>query len=282
MDFEKKIVCDSGLFISRLLEKARKGSGAECADWIAYCVRAKKRFPIVHERQAVLPLKTDMYAFGRALSRISQPTDVVVAPSSGRSCGVLNLSFERVEGQAMIGSMALGSMGFALPAAIGACIASGKRRTIVLEGDGSLQHNVQELMLISNYKLPIKLFVMNNGGYASIVTMQKNHFKGRLVACNENTGIKMPNLEGLARLYGLDYYVIRGDSDVEKVLHITMSDDRPVLCEVLADDTFDEIPKAVSRVAADGSISSSSLEDLFPFLPEEETDQWMREARGQA
>ena len=174
----------------------------------------------------------------------------------------------------------LGSMGFALPAAIGACIASGKRRTITIEGDGSMQHNLQELALIRGYGLPIKLFVLNNGGYSSISVMQDNHFQGRHAGCDTGSGVFCCDMKKAAELYGLRYDAIHCDSEIEPVLRRVMADDEPVLCEFFVDRTFDEIPKAVSRVHPDGSMSSSTLEDLFPFLPREEMEKWLKAAEN--
>ena len=85
-------------------------------------------------------------------------------------------------------------MGTGLPCAIGACIASGKKRTIVGEGDGSLQHNIQELALLHRYHLPIKLFVDTNLGYRQIYTMQNAHFGGKLAGCTVESGIEFPEL----------------------------------------------------------------------------------------
>lgn len=176
----------------------------------------------------------------------------------------------------MIGAMGLGSMGFALPGAVGACIACGKRRTVVLDGDGSMQHNLQELSMISGYHLPIKVFVLNNNGYSSISVMQDNHFQGRHAGCDAASGVFCCDMKKLADLYGLEYSAIRSDEEICPVLEQVMADDRAALCEIFADTDFDEIPKAVSRVNADGTMSSSVLEDLYPFLPEEETNKWMR------
>lgn len=270
MDFEHKIVCDAKEFIKILANKLKDVKIRNIEEWISYCRGMKELYPIVKEEQVVKSDLTDMYLFGNKLSKYAKSEDSIVTASSGRSCGILNLSFERKEGQVEIGSMGLGSMGFALPAAIGACVASGKKRTITLEGDGSLQHNIQELALIDTYKLPIKLFILNNNGYASIVTMQKNHFKGNFVACDKETGVNFIPLDKIAELYNMDYYRINKNDEIDSVLNEVMKDDRSVLCEILADNTFDEIPKAVTKVNADGTMSSSKLEDLFPFLDEKE------------
>lgn len=273
--FAKSVVCDAQTFLTCMDESSQDMPALHTADWLSYCRKAKEAFPVYKEKQANEQTLTNMYLFGHELSKRTNREDVIVEASSGRSCGIIGMSYERSEGQVEIGAMGLGSMGFALPATIGACIACGKRRSITLEGDGSLQHNLQELALIRGYQLPIKLFVLNNNGYASIAVMQDNHFKSHYAACGKTSGVFCCDMKKLAALYDLKYDAIHNDGEIEKVLDRVMKDDEPTLCEVFCDYTFDEIPKAMTRINADGTMSSSVLEDLFPFLPEEETLRWM-------
>ncbi|MBR0090688.1 MAG: thiamine pyrophosphate-binding protein [Lachnospiraceae bacterium] len=273
--FEKSLVCDAKTFITELDERTKEMSALDTAQWIDYCREAKLKYPVYSEKQANEQTLINMYLFGHELSLRTKDTDVIVEGSSGRSCGIIGLSYDRREGQIEIGAMGLGSMGFALPASIGACVASGKQRTITLDGDGSLQHNLQELSLIRGYNLPIKLFVLNNNGYASIAVMQDNHFQSRYAGSGKTSGVFCCDMKKLANLYDLKYDAIHNDNEIGEVLDRVLADDEPVLCEVFADYTFDEIPKAVTKVNPDGSLSSGVLEDLFPFLPEEETRHWM-------
>ena len=276
MIFEKELVCDAGVFVKKLANCAKNMEQLDIAPWLAYCRAAKAAYPIYKEQQAVPQSKTNMYLFGHELSLRTKTEDVIVESSSGRSCGIIGMSYERKDGQIEIGAMGLGSMGFALPASIGACIASGKNRTITLEGDGSLQHNLQELALVRGYQLPLKLFILSNAGYASIAVMQDNHFESRNAGCNAESGVYCCDLKKLADLYDLNYYIIHDDSEIVPVIEKVLADNEPVLCEVQADYTFDEIPKAMTKVNPDGTLSSSVLEDMFPFLPEEETAKWMK------
>nr|WP_325185731.1 thiamine pyrophosphate-binding protein [uncultured Oscillibacter sp.] len=281
MDFAKTVVCDAGEFVPALRRRAAGMGALPVEAWREFCRRAKAAWPVWKEAQPTPQTKTDMYRFARALSRHTRAEDVIVQSPTGRSCTAVGLAYERKEGQVEIGAMALGSMGFAIPGAIGACIASGKRRTITLDGDGSLQHNLQELALIRGYGLPVKLFIMNNNGYSSISVMQDNHFQSRYAGSTPESGVFLCNVEKLAALYDLNYCAIHGDDEIEPVLARVMADDEPVLCEVFADRTFEEIPRTASRVNPDGTMSSSALEDLYPFLPEEETEKWLRMALGE-
>lgn len=280
MNFAKAIVCDAGMFLTRLSERSRGMKPLDTAAWLAYCRSAKEAYPAWREEQPKPQSQVNAYLFGHALSNYIRPEDVKVYSSTGRASVVSGMCYERKAGQAVVDLESLGSMGFALPAAIGGCIASGKRRTITIEGDGSMQHNLQELALIRGYGLPIKLFVLNNGGYSSISVMQDNHFQGRHAGCNEASGVFFCDMKKVAELYGLRYEAIHSDGEIEPVLRRVMADDEPVLCEFFVDRTFDEIPKAVSRVNPDGTMSSSSLEDLYPFLSKEETEKWLRAAES--
>ncbi len=273
--FEKKVVCDAKQFVACMEQCSANMQAFATQNWLRYCRDVKAAYPIHKEQQAHPQTQTNMYSFAHQLSLHTKDDDVIVAASSGRSCGILNLCYERRAGQVVIGAMGLGSMGFALPAAIGACVACNKHRTITLEGDGSLQHNLQELALLRGYQLPVKMFVLNNNGYASIAVMQDNHFSSRYAACAAQSGVFCCDIKKLAELYDLKYDVIHHDDEVEEVLNRVMKDDEPTLCEVFCDYTFDEIPKAMTRILEDGKMSSSVLEDLFPFLPEDETKRRM-------
>lgn len=282
MDFARTVVCDAGAFVPALCRRAAGTGPLDTGAWLRFCRGAKEAWPVWKEEQPSPQTKTDMYRFAQALSQHTGAEDVIVQSPTGRSCTAIGLAYERREDQVEIGSMALGSMGFAIPGAIGACIACGKRRTITLDGDGSLQHNLQELALIRGCGLPIKLFVMNNDGYSSISVMQDNHFQSRYAGSGPESGVFLCNAEKLAALYDLHYYTIRGNDEIGPVLERVMADDAPVLCEVFADRTFDEIPKAMSRLNPDGSMASSVLEDLYPFLPKEETEKWLRMGLGES
>ena len=281
MDFAKEVLCDTAVFVPSLCRRARGMGPLDTGEWLRFCRASKAAYPACRETQPKPQVQTNMYLFGRELSRRTGVEDVIVGSSSGRASVIPAMSYEFKRGQTEVCPSGLGSMGLAIPSAIGACIARGKRRTIVLEGDGSLQHNLQELALIRGYGLPIKLFIMNNNGYSSIAVMQENHFQGRYAGCNSASGVCCCDMKKLAALYDLSYYVIRGDGDIGPVLDEVMAGDGAVLCDVLCDYTFDEIPRAMSRLNPDGSMDSSALEDLYPFLPKEETEKWLRMALGE-
>lgn len=275
MKFAKTIICDAQTFLTCLNACSEEMNPLDTEGWLKYCRSVKEAYPAWREAQPKPQGQVNAYLFGHLLSDFIRPEDVKVYSSTGRASVISGMCYERKAGQTVVDLEGLGSMGFALPAAIGACIASGKRRTVTIEGDGSMQHNLQELALIRGYGLPIKLFILNNGGYSSISVMQDNHFQGRHAGCDTASGVFFCDMKKIAEVYGLRYDAIHSDGEIGTVLRRVMADDEPVLCEFYVDPTFDEIPKAVSHVNSDGTIYSSSMEDLFPFLSKAEREKWL-------
>lgn len=273
MEIAEGIFVDATVFLRAMLDHTDLYQPQDTSRWWTHCYSLKGKYPIINERLADQP-KDPVYGydFAEAINRYSTDADVLVASPTGRSCIPMNIGIHLKEGQRWIGPRGLGSMGYAIPSAIGACVASGMRRTIVLDGDGSLQQNLQEIQLLSTYKLPIKLFVMNNGGYASIFGMQNNHFKGYLAGCNSDSGLILPETEKVAQLYNLPYYCVHNTKELDTVIPQVLSDNKPCICELMSDISFQELPHTKTRVNPDGTLSSSSLEDLFPFLPKEEVE----------
>lgn len=278
MDFAAQFVTDAGVFLNEMVRLEDMYAHKNRAEWLSYCSKMKKKYPLNKEVQ---PFdnegKVNGFTFAEILSNKSNVDDIFVGSDSGRTCGISHMAYKLKKGQRFVESLSLGSMGWCLPSAIACCIASGKRRTLLMEGDGSLQHNIQELQLIKTYGLPIKLFIYENSGYASIYTMQRNNFEGRYCGCDEESGLTLPSMKGVAELYGLPYYCIENDDGIDTVLDEVMANDEPCLCEVKGSINFDEIPKSKTIANPDGTFSSSKLENLYPFVDEEEQKENMPE-----
>lgn len=271
MEFSLRFVADAADFVDALLAHKEQYRPQERRAWLDYCGRMKSKYPLNREQQ---PLdnegKVDGFCFADKLSNHSRSADVFVGSSSGRTCGISHMAYRLKKGQRFVTSMGLGAMGWCLPSAISCCIASGRQRTLLLEGDGSLQHNIQELALIRTYQLPIKLFVYSNQGYASIHAMQRINFQSNFAGCDAGSGLGLPEMEKVAQLYDLPYYRIETDGQIDQVLDKIMVDDEPCLCEVCGSAYFDEIPKSMTIANPDGTFTSSKLENLYPFVSTEE------------
>ena len=271
MPFAMKFEADAADFVDAMLAHREQYQPRDRERWLSYCRRMKEKYPLRKEKQPVdNEGKVDGFLFADKLSDYSTANDVFVGSSSGRTCGISHMAYRLKKGQPFVTSMGIGSMGWCLPSSIACCVASGKKRTLLLEGDGSLQHNIQELALVRTYGLPLKLFIFSNNGYASIYTMQRNNFHSEFAGCNAESGTRIPPMDRIAALYDLPYYRIETDDQIDPVLQRIMADDEPCLCEVCGSINFDEIPKSMTVANPDGTFTSSRLENLYPFPGEEE------------
>ena len=237
------------------------------AKWLTACTRWKERYPIILEEFYEDKEHVNSYVFVDKLSDLLSSEDVVVAGN-----GIDEVSywqaFKVKPGQRTMISGNWGPMGWDLPAAVGASIGSG-HRTICLSGDGSSQWNVQELLTIKHYRLPVKIFIFNNQGYTNIRITQANFF-GRYVGADETSGVSNPDFSHLAAAYGLSYSRIRTNSEIEKGIRAVLETDGPSLCELNIAVDQGITPKASAFRREDGTLESRPLEDMAPFLPREE------------
>jgi len=179
-------------------------------------------------------------------------------------------AFRVKRGQRIQNTPGLGSMGFGLPAGIGACLAGGGRRTVGIIGDGGLQHNIQELQTLARLDLPVKIFILNNNGYGSIRATQSRHFEGRLVCCDPSSGLTLPDTCNVAAAYGLRTFRIQDQGRLEEQVRAALEAEGPTVCEVRMDPDTPTAPRVASEVRPDGSIVSRPMEDLWPFLDRDE------------
>ena len=176
------------------------------------------------------------------------------------------------KGTRFIINNAIASMGYGLPAAIGLCIAGGRKNTVCLEGDGSIMMNLQELQTVLTNRLPVKLFLINNRGYHSIRITQNNLFSEHSkVGIGEESGdLSFPDFEKIAKAFGYPYYKVTENKDIDGVVSKVLAEAGAVFCEVFTDTKQVWEPKSSAKRLADGTMVSSPLEDLAPFLPREE------------
>jgi acetolactate synthase-1/2/3 large subunit len=173
-------------------------------------------------------------------------------------------------GQRLISNSGAASMGYDLPAAVGAAVAREGKRVICLAGDGSIQLNIQELQTVAHHRLPVKIFVLDNGGYLSIRQTQANFF-GKLVGESPASGVSFPDVVKLATAYGIPSVRIESDKDFAHIAEV-LSAPGPVVCQVRLDPAQEFEPRLKSRQLPDGVMVSPNLEDMYPFLPPEELE----------
>lgn len=237
--------------------------------WIDWCKQRVARYPVVqsHQRSSKNGERINPYYFLERLFDHLQADDVVACGDA--SASVIGFQVAKVKsGQRIFTNAGCASMGYDLPAAVGAAFTRPDRRVICLAGDGSVQLNIQELQTIAYHRLPVKLFVLNNDGYLSMRLTQSNFFK-RLIGEGPRSGVSFPDMVKLGEAYGLKSMRIAGDG-FEPAIDEALAYDGPVVCEVMLDPDQAYEPKLSSRQLPDGKIVSAALEDLAPFLPPEE------------
>ncbi|RHP49671.1 thiamine pyrophosphate-binding protein [Clostridium sp. AF32-12BH] len=263
------------------------GEGLPGMTWSETCRMYREKYPTIRKEQ----LKPDptreanVYAVVEALSsRLSE--DQITVVGNGSACVVGGHAYIMKKGQRFLSNSAIASMGYDLPAAIGACMAAhdpefegdgySQHDIILLTGEGSIQMNLQELQTIIHHKMPIKIFLINNGGYHSIRQTQRNFFGEPLVGIGADShDLSFPDMGKLAPAYGYPYVAAYHNEELPDAVEKTLTMEGPAICElfVTTDQNFE--PKSSAKRLPDGTLVSPPLEDLSPFLPDEEMDKLM-------
>lgn len=238
-------------------------------EWKAWCKRCREALPPLRSsmRGCSEDGRINPYWFTEELIRRLNADDCIVMGNASSSIVPLQAGFFRCA-QRLFSNHGNGAMGFALPAAIGASMGSAAGRVICLEGDGSIMMNIQELQTITHHQLPILVFVFNNNGYASIRQTQQNFF-GRELGAGPHSGVSFPDFVRVAESFGLPSFRLAGD-DFGARLDILLQQKGPLLVDVILDPTQPFEPKVASRRLPDGTMCSSSPENMSPFLEPEE------------
>lgn len=240
------------------------------SEWQKHCRALYEKYPVIEAKYLEKQNIINNYAFMKYLSDLLPSNSLVIPGSSGACSEVTMQAFQVKKGCRVYNSEGLGAMGFGIPAAIGGCIASGKKETISVDGDGGFVMNVQELELVRRYNLPIKFFVLNNDGYGSIKTTQNTHFGGRLVASDPSSGLTLPSIELTASAYKIPFVRIENQNNLKQELKEVLDTTGPIICELMVDPNHITLPKASVYKKEDGSFATRPMEDLFPFLDRQE------------
>ena len=270
MEIAVPAVGDAGEFL-RCADESLNVSGPlpPYRPWVERISEWKRTYPLVLREHITTDGPLSMYHFTDVLSDALTEGDIIATGSAGFAVELFLLVLRIKRGQRCFHNRGTGSMGFGLPAAIGACLAASRKRTICVEGDGGLQMNVQELATLASLQLPVKCFVINNEGYASIRTSQGNYFK-RLIGADSSSGLVLPDLKKVADAYSVPYSRIESGKGLAEGIQTALSGSGPHICEVMTLPDEPRIPRVATRLGANGKMESSALEDLFPFLERDE------------
>lgn len=242
-------------------------------DWMNYANVLKKRFFILNEVKDH-DLGINPYRMIEKLTKLLPENGVIVTGNSTGSSLALDYGVVK-SGQRLWGNRNCGTMGYDLPAAIGAAVAK-KGMVVCLTGDGSIQMNIQELQTIVLNKIPVKIFIYNNNGYMGIVRTQRNFFNGRLTGCTPESGLDCPDWERIAYAYDIPYAKISNMAELTEKLETFLSDDRYGICEIIEDSEQGRAFKLTSKKLDTGEMVSAPLDELSPPLSEEDMSKYRR------
>jgi len=270
MKIDISVISDAKVFLLELIKQKNNIIQKERKRWWNKCTQWKEKYPLIQKEYYDIESGVNNYVFLKILSECLNSKDVIIPGSSGACSEVTMQAFEVKAGMRVFNSNSLGPMGFAVPASIGGCLASDKRRTICIDGDGGFQMNIQELETVKRLNLPIKMFVLDNSGYGSIRSTQKIYFDNFLVASDSSSGLTFPKLAKIAEAYSIPFFEINDSHDIRKKIVLVLDMDGPVICCVKVPSSQFTAPRISSRQNPNGIIVSSPMEDLWPFLDREE------------
>lgn len=260
---------DAGFFIAEL---ERQLAGVDLPDrsaWVGWCLERRRRYPVVLPEYASDDSRgVNPYVFVDRISEHADAADIVVT-ANGAACVVGFQALRLQRGMRLIGNSGTASMGYDLPASIGACVASGQR-VICFAGEGSIQMNLQELETIAFNRLPVKVFIFDNGGYLSIRQTQDNMFGGHYVGEGPRSGVGFPDMVRIGEAYGIPSERVSEHRDLDDAIERALATDGPALVVIAMNPQQNYAPKVASERLSDGRIVSRPLEDMWPFLDRDE------------
>jgi acetolactate synthase I/II/III large subunit len=268
------VQCDARIFLEELDHRLDSVAydGNRHSTWLEWCKERRRLYPVVSAKHRTLDGPINPYDFIDTLFSRLTGDDVVVS-ANGSACIIpFQVAFIK-KGMRMFSNSGSASMGYDLPAAVGAAVAADGKRVICFAGDGSLQLNIQELQTMVHHRLPVKIFVLNNGGYLSIRSTQQTFFEN-FIGEGPASGVSFPDMVRIADAYGLKAMRIERKPFVSAIDE-ALNADGPVLCDVIMDPNQGFEPRMKSSALPDGTIVSPRLEDMFPFLDRHELEKNM-------
>ena len=263
------IYMDAGLFIREVQKQSDCLTIRDLSAWLTRCREWKIKYPFVLPEHHTVKTGISVYAFSDILSEELSGEYIILPGNAGNSCELFLTAFKVKSGQRVFHNKGTGAMGFCQPAAIGACLAGGKRKTVCIDGDGGFQLNIQELETLKRLGLPITFFVMNNHGYGSIRSSQQVYFE-QLTGADAKSGLTLPDVVEIAKAYGLNTARISNPTDLRKQINDVLNMTGTVVCDVMIIPDEARSPRVSSFQKPDGSMASKPLEDMWPFLDRKE------------
>ena len=204
------------------------------------------------------------FNFINELSKILKGNENIVT-DMGTSFTCTMQAFKTKKNQRLFTSSGIAAMGFGLPGLLGSYFADKKKIPICITGDGGIMFNMQELQTIINYKIPAKIFIINNGGYLTMKLMQKKNFK-KLIGADDQSGLSLPNFSKISRAFGFTFKRLANAKKIKKDLINIFKSNQPLICEVMIPILQDLVPRVQTQMNKDGSFEPALLDNMYPFL----------------
>ena len=263
------IHADAKSFLQKMLSNKEKIEDKAREAWWKYCNDIKAKYPLFIPEQVPEGEGVNTYSLVNSLTEKMNSSDIYQFTSSGTGADIAMYGFRIKKGQRAFLTKGLASMGFDMSACIGSSIASGKRRTVCITGDGGFMMNVQELATLQYLNLPIKLFILCNEGYGMIYNSQAGNFK-RLTGCTHDSGLGLPNMKDVVESFNVKCFEINSESDIDKTIDDVLAYNGPAVCMVKVYIAQKILPRQTNYMKEDGQMASRPLEDMSPLLDREE------------
>jgi acetolactate synthase-1/2/3 large subunit len=263
------IIADAKDFISGMIDQNNRFKLPNIDSWKAKC-SGYKRYNRIPTEWKEKKEYVDPYVLVDHVSDLLNNNDLIVVDGGGAVVYTSFQAFKVKKGQRLIISSGLCAMGSGLPESIGACFASGKKRTICFVGDGSMQLNIQELQTIVHHKLPVKIFVFNNEGYLAIRHTQNGFLNRSYVGSDRSGGLSLPDFIKVAESYGIRAMKISDHHEMYAKVANALEHQGPVLCEMMVSREQEVVPRQGFYPKGDGSSAAMPLEDMEPYLDRKE------------
>ncbi len=257
------IKCDINFFLKSFNNYLKSKKQIKKKEWIKKLSELKEELneDQLYNRQNKL---INSFNFINSLSKILKGNEVIVT-DMGTSFTCTMQTFKVKKKQRLFTSSGIAAMGFGLPGIIGAYFANKKFLPICITGDGGIMFNIQELQTIINYKIPVKIFILNNNGYLTMKLMQKKNFR-KFVGSDDKSGLSMPNFIELSKSLGFSTKVLYQEKDLEKNLKKIIKSISPIVCEIKMPSFQELIPRVQTQMNKDGSFEPSMIDNMYPFL----------------
>ena len=268
------IHADAKSFLQKMLTFKHKIEEKPRKTWWEYCNNIKKKYPLYIQEQAPEGQGINTYTLVNILTEKMTGNDIFQFTSSGTGADISMYGFRIKKGQRAFLTKGLASMGFDLSACIGSCLASDKRRTVCITGDGGFMMNIQELATLQHLNLPIKLFILCNEGYGMIYNSQVGNFK-RLTGCTKESGLGLPHLKDIVEAFKVKCFEIQTESDISSKIDEVLAYDGPAVCSVKVYIGQKILPRQTNYMQSNGQMASKPLEDMSPLLERDEFEKNM-------